>query len=426
MTNHHKVFSANDKAFFSRLPPLLRVAKPPAGGDFSRFAIAMTEAHSTSAFTKDRPFLARLTERRQLSKPGSEKDTRHFVVDIAGSGLTYKCGDSLGVYPTNDPSLVDAVLQGMGLTGDEQVTLKSLETLSLRQALLHRVSLAQPTKKSLQSFHDAATAEDEKARLHNLLHNTKPEELTAYLDQREFLDLIEEYPSARFAPAAFIELFRKLQPRLYSIASSPVLYPHEIHLTVAVVRYETNGRKRLGVASTYLADRAPQHEAVVPVFVSHSHFGLPEDPARDLIMVGPGTGIAPFRAFAQERIAKNAPGRLWVFFGEQRRAFDYLYEEEWEGWRAAGKLARLDLAFSRDQKHKIYVQDRMQEHGAELWAWLEKGAAFYVCGDAKRMAKDVDLALHDIIHRHGNMEPAKAAEYVKAMKKEKRYQRDVY
>jgi sulfite reductase (NADPH) flavoprotein alpha-component len=162
------------------------------------------------------------------------------------------------------------------------------------------------------------------------------------------------------------------------------------------------------------------------VFVSHSHFGLPEDPARDIIMVGPGTGIAPFRAFAQERLAQKTPGRMWVFFGEQRRAFDYLYEEEWEAWRAAGGLARLDLAFSRDQAHKIYVQDRMQENAAELWAWLQGGAAFYVCGDAKRMAKDVDLALHDIIAREGGMVAAQAAEYVKQMKKEKRYQRDVY
>jgi sulfite reductase (NADPH) flavoprotein alpha-component len=259
-----------------------------------------------------------------------------------------------------------------------------------------------------------------------LIQNTKPEELHAYLDQREFVDLLIEYPGAKFSPQAWVDQLRKLQPRLYSIASSPVLHPHEIHLTVAIVRYQTNNRARAGVATTYLADRAPLHAPAVPVFISHSHFGLPEDPARDIIMVGPGTGIAPFRAFTQERIAQNAPGRSWVFFGDQRRAFDYLYEEEWEGWRAAGKLARLDLAFSRDQAHKIYVQDRMQENAAELWAWIKNGAIFYVCGDAKRMAKDVDLALHDIIARQGGLEPAQAAEYVKLMKKEKRYQRDVY
>ena len=386
----------------------------------------MTHDASSHGYSKDRPFLARLTERRRLSQPGSEKDTQHFVVDLAGSGLTYKCGDSLGVFPTNDPAHVDALLQAMGHSGHELVALKNLETLTLREALLARVTLAQPTKKSLIIFRAFAQAEDEKARLHNLLENTKPEELQAYLDEREFLDLIEEYPSVRFGPVAFLDLFRKLQPRLYSIASAPAVHRDEVHLTVAVVRYTTNNRPRIGVASTYLADRTPLHEPAVPVFISHSHFRLPEDPARDIIMVGPGTGIAPFRSFVHERLAHHAPGRMWVFFGEQRRAFDYLYEEEWEGWRAAGKLVRLDLAFSRDQKHKIYVQDRMQEHAAELWAWLHNGAAFYVCGDAKRMAKDVDLALHDIIAKQGGLEPAQAADYVKLMKKEKRYQRDVY
>jgi sulfite reductase (NADPH) flavoprotein alpha-component len=387
----------------------------------------MTAEFSPSAFSKDHPFPARLTERRRLSKPGSEKDTQHFVVDIAGSGLHYKCGDSLGVFPSNDPALVDEVLQLLACEGGEVVLLpKETAPIPLREALLRRLALAAPTKKNLLAFHDLTAEADEKARLHNLIQNTKPEELHAYLEQREFIDLLIEYPGAKFSPQALVDQLRKLQPRLYSIASSPVLHPHEVHLTVAIVRYQTNNRARHGVATTYLADRAPLHAPAVPVFVSHSHFGLPEEHARDIIMVGPGTGIAPFRAFTQERIAKNAPGRSWVFFGDQRRAFDYLYEEEWENWRAAGKLARLDLAFSRDQAHKIYVQDRMQENAAELWAWIKNGAIFYVCGDAKRMAKDVDLALHDIIAKQGGLEPAQAAEYVKLMKKEKRYQRDVY
>ncbi len=387
----------------------------------------MTAEHSTHGYSKDRPFHARLTERRRLSKPGSEKDTQHFVVDISGSGLTYKCGDSLGVFPTNDPSLVDAVLQALRLTGDEPVLPpKDTQPLPLREALLHRFSLSQPTKKVLQAFHDLTADTGEKSHLHNLLIATKPEELLAYLDQREFIDLLVEYPGAKFTAQAFVDQLRKLQPRLYSIASSPAQHPQEIHLTVAVVRYQTNGRQRLGVASTFLADRAAQHQPMVPVFVSHSHFGLPEDHAKDIIMVGPGTGIAPFRSFVQERLAHKAPGRMWVFFGDQRRAFDYLYEDEWESWRTQGKLARLDLAFSRDQAHKVYVQDRMQESAAELWQWLQNGASFYVCGDAKRMAKDVDLALHDIIARQGGMDTAQAADYVKLMKKEKRYQRDVY
>jgi sulfite reductase (NADPH) flavoprotein alpha-component len=215
-------------------------------------------------------------------------------------------------------------------------------------------------------------------------------------------------------------------PRLYSIASSAKVTPNEVHLTVAIVRYETNGRQRVGVASTFLADRAALGATPVPVFVSHSHFGVPEDSARDCIMVGPGTGIAPFRAFVQERAAAGATGRNWLFFGDQRRATDFLYEEEWAAWQQQGKLARLDVAFSRDQAQKIYVQDKMRENAAELWAWLKGGAHFYVCGDAKRMAKDVDAALHEIIAQQGGLDAAQAAEFVKQMKKDKRYQRDVY
>ncbi len=192
------------------------------------------------------------------------------------------------------------------------------------------------------------------------------------------------------------------------------------------MRYETNHRSRVGVASTFLSDRVELNKDAMPVFVSDSHFGVPEDKAKDIIMVGPGTGVAPFRAFLQERIATNATGRNWLFFGDQHRATDYLYEEEWTQWQAEGKLARADLAFSRDQILKVYVQDRMRENAAELWAWIKNGAHFYVCGDAKRMAKDVDVALHDVIGQQGGMDPAAAIAYVKEMKKDKRYQRDVY
>ena len=221
-------------------------------------------------------------------------------------------------------------------------------------------------------------------------------------------------------------LLRLKDERLYSIASSSKAHPSEVHLTVAVVRYETNGRQRHGVCSTFLADRVATGETPVPVFVSHSHFAPPADGARDVIMVGPGTGVAPFRAFMQERVATGASGRNWLFFGDQRRATDFLYEDEWLAWQAQGKLARLDVAFSRDQAEKIYVQDRMRQNGAELWAWLKSGAHFYVCGDAKRMAKDVDAALHEVIAQHGQMDAAAAADYVKQLKKDHRYMRDVY
>jgi sulfite reductase (NADPH) flavoprotein alpha-component len=204
------------------------------------------------------------------------------------------------------------------------------------------------------------------------------------------------------------------------------VYPEEVHLTVAIVRYQTNGRQRAGVCSTFLADRVQVGVTPAPVFVSDSHFGPPADGAKDAIMVGPGTGIAPFRAFVQDRIASGATGRNWVFFGDQHRATDYLYEEEWNAWLAAGQVARVDLAFSRDQAQKVYVQDRMRENAAELWSWIKGGGHFYVCGDAKRMAKDVDAALHEIIAQQGGMEAAAAVDYVKQMKKDHRYMRDVY
>jgi sulfite reductase (NADPH) flavoprotein alpha-component len=250
--------------------------------------------------------------------------------------------------------------------------------------------------------------------------------MESFLAQREYIDLLEEFPGARLEPQEFVDHLRRLMPRLYSIASSPKAHPGQVHLTVAPVRYESNFRRRYGVCSTFLADRVTRRRTPIPVFVAKSHFGVPEDLAKDIIMIGPGTGIAPFRAFMQERAATNAPGRNWLFFGDQHAATDFLYADEWKKYLAEGKLARLDLAFSRDQAKKVYVQDRMREAGAELWAWIKGGAHFYVCGDAHRMAKDVDVALHEIIVQHGGLDAAAAAEYVKQMKKNKRYQRDVY
>jgi sulfite reductase (NADPH) flavoprotein alpha-component len=266
----------------------------------------------------------------------------------------------------------------------------------------------------------------ERSRLEGLLANNTASELEHFLANHEFPDLLAEFPSAPVSPQELVALMRKLMPRLYSIASSPRVHGDEIHLTVAIVRYETNGRQRGGVCTTFLADRVQLGETSVPVFVSHSHFGLPEARDADLIMVGPGTGIAPFRAFLQDRRATGATGRNWLFFGDQRRAGDFLYADEFEEFQREGLLTRLDLAFSRDQAHKIYVQDRMHEAGAELWEWLQKGAYFYVCGDAKRMAKDVDLELHAIAREHGGMDEAAAVAWVKQLKKDRRYKRDVY
>jgi sulfite reductase (NADPH) flavoprotein alpha-component len=389
----------------------------------------MSSAPTTSLFNKDNPFPARLTENRLLNKPGSHKETRHIVVNIAGSDLHYKVGDSLGVFPSNRVSEVNEILQRLGATGDEPVSpvmLKLPAPISLREALTGRLALAKPTRKIVETLATKATSDDDKSRLATLIAPEGKDQLAGYLEDREFVDLLAEYPSAKLTPQELVDHMRKLMPRLYSIASSSKPFPNEVHLTVAIVRYETNHRERVGVATTFLSDRAELNTTPVPVFVSDSHFGVPADGAKDIIMVGPGTGIAPFRAFMQERVATKATGRNWLFFGDQHRATDYLYEEEWHVWQAQGALTRADLAFSRDQALKVYVQDRMLENAAELWSWIKGGAHFYVCGDAKRMAKDVDLALHQVVVEQGGLEAAQATDYVKQMKKDKRYQRDVY
>jgi sulfite reductase (NADPH) flavoprotein alpha-component len=382
-----------------------------------------------SAFSKDNPFPAKITENRLLNKAGSAKETRHFVVSLAGSGLSYKAGDSLGVFPTNRPTEVAEILERLGATGDEPVSpamLKLPAPISLHEALTHKLALGSPTSKIINTLFAKTTDAGEKAKLEALLKPEAKDALTGYLDEREYVDILAEFPNARLTPQELVDHLRKLMPRLYSIASSSKVYPSEIHLTVAIVRYTTNHRERHGVCSTFLADRARVGETPTPVFVSHSHFGPPEDITKDAIMVGPGTGIAPFRAFVQDRIAAGATGRNWVFFGDQKSHTDFLYQEEWDSYLAKGQITHLDLAWSRDQILKVYVQDKMREKAAELWAWIKNGGYFFVCGDAKRMAKDVDQALHDIIAEQGGMTIEQAGEYVKQMKKDKRYQRDVY
>jgi sulfite reductase (NADPH) flavoprotein alpha-component len=387
----------------------------------------MSERLSTSVFTKDNPFPAHISEAKLLNKSGSAKETRHFVVDLNGSDLTYRSGDSLGVYPSNRDEEVAELLACLGVRGDELVTVpKLISSITIRDALTSKLALAGPTIKFLNVLASKVTDSKEKAELEALLLESAKPHTLAYLEEREFVDLLLSFPSAKLTPQDLVDNMRKLMPRLYSIASSPLKTPTQIHLTVAVVRYTTNQRKRYGVCSTFLADRVILNDTAIPVFVTDSHFKLPEDRSKDVIMVGPGTGIAPFRAFTQELAAKPGPGRAWLFFGDQHSKTDFLYEEEWAHFLSSGILTRLDTAFSRDQEKKVYVQDKMRESSKELWNWLNKGAYFYVCGDAKKMAKDVDQALHEIIAKEGSLSPEEAILFVKQLKKDRRYQRDVY
>ena len=370
-------------------------------------------------FDKKNPFPARLLANRRLNGVGSEKETRHYEIALEDSGLAYEAGDALGIVPVNCPELVNDILDALGCDGEEAVPTPTGD-LSLRKALGTVFDVNKPGTELLQrvAAHNPA--------LRELLAPERREDLKKWLWGRGVIDLLLETPAARFQPAEFAALLKKLAPRLYSIASSPKAHAGEVHLTINTVRYEARGRARKGVGSTFLADRVGDAERV-KIYVQPSHgFRPPEKADLPMIMVGPGTGVAPFRAFLHERRATAAPGRNWLFFGEQRAATDFYYRDELEQMRADGHLTKLSTAFSRDQADKIYVQHRMLENAGELWSWLQDGAHFYVCGDAARMAKDVDAALHQIAATAGGLGEAGAQEFVKQLKVAKRYQRDVY
>jgi sulfite reductase (NADPH) flavoprotein alpha-component len=387
---------------------------------------AMTEATATAVsprYTRANPFPAKLQVNRRLSGPESAKDTRHFELDLTGWGLTFEVGDSLAVYATNDPQLVDEIIHALGAKGDEQVPRPKGEPTTLRQALLRDYSITQPTPKFLKAIAQRASAAP---TLDYLLAPDRKQDLQTYLWGMEVIDFLTEHPSVRLTPEEFVGLLTKLQPRLYSVASSLKAYPDQVHFIVDVVRYESNGRLRKGVCSSFLAERAD--EVPVPVFPSIAkHFHLPQDSDIPIIMVGPGTGVAPFRAYLQERKATGEKGKNWLFFGSQHQACDFAYGEEFEAFKKEGLLKRLDCAWSRDQAEKIYVQHRMKENAAEIWKWIDaEGAHFFVCGDAKRMAKDVDAMLRKIVQEQGGKSVDQANEYVEKLKSEKRYKRDVY
>jgi sulfite reductase (NADPH) flavoprotein alpha-component len=375
-----------------------------------------------AAYSRTNPFPAPLLVNRNLNGEGSAKETRHFAFSLADSGLTYEAGDALGVVPANCPALVGDIVAALGCDGEEGVKMPSGEETSLRNALLRHYVVSQANSSLIEAIAERAKSDE----LKNLLAPENKPALEKHLHGRDVLDFLLAHPAAKFAPGEFVTLLRKLNPRLYSIASSPKAHPGEVHLCVGIVRFDSHGRTRKGVCSTYLADRLDA-QAPVPVFMQTSHgFRLPAGSDTPTIMVGPGTGIAPFRAFLEERKAIGAKGKNWLLFGDQKAATDFLYRDELETMFKDGVLTKLDVAFSRDQAEKIYVQHRMVEHAAEMFAWLEEGAHFFVCGDAKRMAKDVDAALHEVIQRGGGKTAEQAAEYVAKLKEQKRYKRDVY
>lgn len=357
--------------------PAARTA-PPAPPSLPQSASVAAESGGT--YGRKNPFPAPLLTKRCLNKSGSAKDVWHIEFSLEGSGLAYEAGDALGVFPENNPEVVEALLVQTGFSAEAIVPLPDGGSAPLREALLRHYEC----RKCLGAARPAGS------------------------------------------PAEWAGTLKRLNPRLYSISSSPKAHPGQVHLTVGAVRYEADGLRHAGVCSTFLADRLAVG-ATTGVFVQPSkHFRPPADPARAMIMVGPGTGIAPFRAFLEERQAIGASGKNWLFFGDQKAATDFLYEEQLREWHRQGHLTRLDTAFSRDQAEKIYVQHRMLESAREIWAWLEEGAHFYVCGDASRMAKDVDAALHQIVREQGGQSEEAAVTYVKQLKADHRYQRDVY
>jgi sulfite reductase (NADPH) flavoprotein alpha-component len=367
--------------------------------------------------SRENPATVAFLSRRRLNKEGSEKETWHVEFDLAHSGLHYRAGDSFGVFVKNDLGLVDQIVAMLGASHLTPVNGKTL-----RDALQCDVSLspAPDTLFELISFISGGALR-EKAR--RLAHGEDPDGDGATLD---VLAALQKFPNARPHPEAFIEALEPLQPRLYSISSSPKAAPGRLSLTVDAVRYVVGKRKRLGVASTFLAERIAPGETL-RAYVQPAHgFALPQDPSTPIVMVGPGTGVAPFRAFLQERAATGATGRNWLFFGHQRAACDFFYAEEFEAMKASGPLTRLSLAWSRDGAEKFYVQDRMRQSGRELWAWLAEGAHFYVCGDAQRMAKDVERALVDVVSEYGARSIEEAIAFVTGLKKSGRYQQDVY
>ena len=385
-------------------------------------APAPTAVAHAQKYTRNSPYTSLVRVNELLTAAGSEKETRHIELELE-DGMTYTPGDAVGILPENRRTEVDDVLAALNFRGDERVLDHYKVEIDLEEALRTRLAIGKLTRGSVTQF---AKISPETPGLKAMSGQEGKALAEEYCYGREFVDLASDYPGLVTNPQQLFQVLARLTPRMYSISSSQAAHPENVQTTVRVVRYDAHGRERQGLCSGHLGERAPEG-GTMPIFLhANAQFRLPEDTSAPVIMIGPGTGIAPFRAFLEERQVTGATGDNWLFFGEQRRSLDFLYQEQLEAMHKDGVLTRLDTAFSRDQAKKIYVQDRMQEHAAELYAWLERGAYFYVCGDATRMAKDVEMALLDAIAKGSNGTLDHAAEYLAEMKKQKRYQRDVY
>jgi sulfite reductase (NADPH) flavoprotein alpha-component len=395
------------------------IGRAPAApkADTAPVADKLVVPQSAPGRSRDNPAYATFLSRRRLNKTGSQKETWHIEFDLGETGLDYTVGDSFGIFPANDPALVDAVIAALSAPPDFPIGGRTLS-----EVLTDGVSLS-PAPDMLFQLMSYLTGGDRRQKARALAAGLDPDGDAAVLD---VLAALRKFPGVRPDPEAFIESLDALQPRVYSISSSLKCNPGRVALTVDAVRYEVEKRTRLGVASTFLAGRVAPGDRIKVYVQKAQHFALPPDPMTPIIMVGPGTGVAPFRAFLQERQAVKAPGRNWLFFGHQCSNYDFFYEDELVAMRSAGLLTRLTLAWSRDADEKIYVQHRMREVGRDLWAWLAEGAHFYICGDATRMARDVERTLVDVIAEHGARTPAEAVNFLAELKKLGRYQVDVY
>ncbi len=400
------------------LPKMIEFGSDDGPADGAQLATTGGSAEK-SKWTRKNPYTSVVSTNRLLSGEGSAKEIRHFEFELGDSDIKYEAGDALGVMPVNNPELVSDILGRLNLSADAAV---SGQDAALGTLLTNGFEISMPSKDLIRAIEERA-GNDELS--HIVTHGDK-EAMDNFLWSKDSLDLLNLNPEVSFTADEFVGLLKPLQHRAYSISSSSLRNPDQIHLTIASVRYHSHGRDHGGVCSTFLADLVSEGDTAGIFLSPNKAFRVPEDNDVPMIMVGPGTGIAPFRAFLHERQERGAKGKNWLLFGDQHRSCDYIYEDEIEEMATAGVLHKLDLAFSRDQAEKVYVQTRMKESGADLYAWLEEGGYFYICGDATRMAKDVDKALHDIVMEHGGRSEEQAVEYVNAMKKEKRYLRDVY